>query len=119
MFLEIVKGIMFENVMEEIINKTYPDYTYVNTALTAHSGDGILTSPTNLKCIVEMKNYTSSVTSSQIEKLKYDMKITGHNYGLMLSANSSIQGKKNLDIETFIIDGKKYYIVFVSYYFQV
>ena len=34
------------------------------------------------------------------------------------SANSAIQGKKNLDIETFIDEGTKYHIIYVSYYFD-
>lgn len=112
------KGKVFENVIETIISETLPNYSYDNTSTIDHSGDGKLISPSGLQCIIELKNYTATVNITQIVKLKHDMKIMGCKYGLMLSANSAIQGKKNLDIETFIVEGTKYHIVFVSYYFE-
>ena len=62
-----------------------------------------------------MKNYTHTVGSEQIAKLKYDMKHTGILYGLMVSTNSSIQGHKTIDIESFEQDGTKYCIVYISW----
>ena len=44
------------------------------------------------------------------------MKYTGIKYAIMLSATSNIQGKKNLDIEMFIEENVKYYIIYVSHY---
>jgi len=56
------------------------------------------------------------VNTQQITKLKYDMKHTGIKYAIMLSATTNIQGKKNLDIELFMDENVKYYIVYVSHY---
>jgi hypothetical protein len=111
-----VKGQMFENVVENVITESFKDYSYVNTSSIAHNGDGQLESISGLKCIVEMKNYTTTVNTQQIVKLKYDMKYTGIRYAIMLSANSNIQNKKNLDIEMFIDENIKYYIIYVSHY---
>jgi len=109
------KGGVFENSIEDIFFSSFPDYTYTNTSGQAHHGDGLLESPSGLKAIVEMKNYTYTINSEQIAKLKYDLKHTGISWGLMLSTNSSIQGRKSIDIETFDQDGSNYCIVYISH----
>ena len=109
------KGGVFEDAVEDIFKKSFPDYTYVNTSGQAHHGDGLLESPSGLKAIVEMKNYSYTVNSDQIAKLKYDLKHTGIKWGLMLSTNSSIQGHKTIDIESFDQDGSEYCIVYISH----
>jgi hypothetical protein len=109
------KGGVFEDAIEDIFFSTFPDYTYTNTSGQAHHGDGLLESPSGLKAIVEMKNYTNTVNSDQIAKLKYDLKHTGIAWGLMLSTNSSIQGRKSIDIESFDQDGSNYCIVYISH----
>ncbi len=109
------KGGVLEDAIEDTIKKNFTDYSYTNTASIAHHGDGLLESPSGLKAILEMKNYTHTVGSEQIAKLKYDMKHTGVLYALMVSTNSSIQGHKSIDIETFEQDGTKYCIVYISW----
>ncbi len=109
------KGGVLEDAIEDTIKKNFTDYSYTNTASIPHHGDGLLESPSGLKAILEMKNYTHTVGSEQIAKLKYDMKHTGVLYGLMVSTNSSIQGHKSIDIETFEQDGTKYCIVYISW----
>jgi len=109
------KGGVFEDAIEDIFSSSFPDYTYTNTSGQAHHGDGLLESPSGLKAIIEMKNYTNTVNSDQIAKLKYDLKHTGITWGLMLSTNSSIQGRKSIDIESFDQDGSQYCIVYISH----
>jgi hypothetical protein len=109
------KGGVLEDAIEDTIKKNFTDYSYTNTASVPHHGDGLLESPSGLKAILEMKNYTHTVGSEQIAKLKYDMKHTGILYGLMVSTNSSIQGHKSIDIESFDQDGTKYCIVYISW----
>ena len=112
------KGDILENTIEDIIKNSFADYSYTNTSGTAHNGDGLLESPSGLKAIVELKNYTHTVNTEQIEKLKYDMKYTGIKYALMLSTNSAIQGKKTIDIEVFVHEDSTYTIVYIGYIFS-
>lgn len=112
------KGEVFENTIEDIFKTSFLDYSYVNTATIAHHADGVITGPSGLKALAEMKNYTSIVNTDQIEKLKNDMKTTGINFALMMSTSSAIQGKKNIDIEVFIYEGVTYTIVYISYIFE-
>lgn len=114
----IFKGQIFENIIEQTIHNNFPHYTYDNTGKINHCGDGYLTSPTGMKAIVEMKNYNTSINTAQINKLKYDMQNTGIKNALLLSAYTGIQGKKMLDIETFLHEGVKYNIVHVSKYME-
>ena len=114
----VKKGQIFETLVQDIIQKHFEDYSYSDTSTIAHSGDGLLISPTGLQAMVEMKNYSSIVNSNQIKKLKIDMKFTGIKYAIMISSNTSIQGKKNFDIEVFIDEGIEYHIVYVSYVFE-
>lgn len=109
------KGGVFEDAIEEIFKKNFQDYTYTNTSTQPHHGDGLLESPSGLQAIIEMKNYTHTINSDQITKLKYDLKHTGVRWGLMLSTNSSIQGRKSVDIEIFDQDGTEYCIVYISH----
>ena len=109
------KGGVFEDSIENIFASSFVDYAYTNTSGQAHHGDGLLESPSGLKAIVELKNYSYTVNSDQIAKLKYDMKYTGIQWGLMLSTNSSIQGRKSIDIESFDQDGTQYCIVYISH----
>ena len=112
------KGQIFENIIEQTLHNNFPHYTYDNTGKVNHCGDGYLTSPTGMKAVVEMKNYSTTVGSAQINKLKYDMQNTGIKNALLLSAYTGIQGKKLLDIETFLHEGSKYNIVHVSKYME-
>ena len=111
-----IKGQIFENAEQNVIKDSFEDYTYIDTSDKSHNGDGQLESISGLRCILEMKNYEAIVNTQQITKLKYDMKYTGIKYAIMLSATSNIQGKKNLDIEMFIEENVKYYIIYVSHY---
>jgi len=112
------KGDIFENTIEYIFKTTFLDYSYTNTSGIAHNADGMIIGPSGLRALVEMKNYTNTVNTEQIDKLKYDMKVTGIQYALMMSTSSAIQGKKNIDIEVFIHQDVSYTIVYIGYIFE-
>ena len=96
-----------------------PDYKFLKNykapvSSKVYSGDGELISPSNMKCLVEIKNYTNSVTSKEIEKFVYDMAYTGNKFGLFISLQSNIVTKKGIQFDIYIKEGIKRYCVFVS-----
>jgi len=111
----IKKGTVFENIMDKVL-QSFPTYTYIKTSEINHSGDGILKFD-NFDCMVEFKNYTSTVPRSQIDKLKSDMIEQNIFYSLMIST-THIQGKKDIDVENFNIQGKKFTIIYISNYYK-
>lgn len=108
----VKKGKIFEHIIEETI-RSQTKHKYINTSQIDHSGDGILVLESGQQCIIEMKNYTNVVPKSQIEKLKYDMRVSGMLYAIMFST-SPIQGKRSFEMET---DGM-YNIIYVGNYFD-
>jgi hypothetical protein len=112
------RGEIIENKIYELFENNYQNYSYKKTNHLPHSGDAILASPSLEKYLIEIKNYQTSVDQKEINKLKYDMEYTNIQYGLFLSIQSGIVGKKSIDIEKFIKDGKEFYIVFISYVFD-
>lgn len=111
------KGKVFENLIENYINNNYPQYNFIRTSDTNHSGDGIITI-NNIKCIIELKNYSTFVPVSQIDKLKNDMKCKHIRYAIMISISGIQDRRDNIDCEKFIYLGKIYIIVFLSNYFN-
>lgn len=94
-------GKVFEKCTEDFITQTFPRFSYTNTSLKSHSGDGLLKTPYGLNIMIEMKCYSASVAQDQITKLKYDMEVSDVNYAIMISYNSSICTKNQFDIERF------------------
>lgn len=108
------RGEASEDVIYDFFKKKFKDYCYDQKSHIAHSGDGELISPTNLKCLVEIKNYSNSVTSKEIDKFIYDMAYTGNTFGLFISLQSNIVTKKGIQFDVYIKEGIKRYCVFVS-----
>ena len=109
----VEKGKVFENVIEETIATHFTDCIYENTSLTNHVGDGLLTLVTGCQCIIEAKSYTNTVPRSQIDKLKYDMQVTGIQKAIMFST-SPIQGKQFFDIESIFIFNKSAVMILIT-----
>ena len=108
------RGEISENLIYKIINEKYPNYTYEVKRNIAHNGDGELNSPSGLKALFEIKNYTSVVQNKEIDKFKYDLKFNKIYYGLFISLQTGISGKKLIDYETFNDGGDDYHIVYIS-----
>ena len=108
------KGIIVENIIENIIIERYGDIQYEKKNNIPHSGDGWITLENNKKIIVECKNYNTTINKDEINKLEYDMIYNNIKWGLLLSFNSNIQNTKELDIITFIHNNENYTIITIS-----
>ena len=75
------KGAVSEQLIYSILEEKYSNYSYDVKRHIAHNADGELTSPTGMKCLVEIKNYTNTVNKDEVDKFKYDLKFTKNNYG--------------------------------------
>ena len=112
------RGEIGENMIYNIFQNDYQNYSFEKTNHVPHSADAIVTTPNNDKFLLEIKNYQNVIDQKEITKLKYDMEYTNINYALLISIQSSIVGKKTIDIEKFIINNKEQTIVYCSYIFD-
>ena len=109
------KGQLGESVVYDIIVNKFPDYQVENTSKIPYSGDIKLTLPSNNRIMVEVKNYNKTLDQEQVDKLKYDMKFSNIYYGIFISLNSGIVGKKRFELETFYYNKQTYCILYVPY----
>ena len=112
------RGEIGENMIYNIFQNDYQNYSFEKTNHISHSADAIVTTPNNDKFLLEIKNYQNVIDQKEITKLKYDMEYTNINYALLISIQSGIVGKKTIDIEKFIINNKEQTIVYCSYVFE-
>ena len=108
------KGEFAENLLEELIKKRYGDIDYKNTSKIPHSGDAWLTFSDNGIVMLESKNDNITINKDEVNKMERDMKEHNIKWGIFVSWNSSIQGKREFDIHTFSHDGNNYIIVMIS-----
>jgi hypothetical protein len=112
------RGEIGENMIYNIFQNDYQNYSFEKTNHVPHSADAIVTTSNNDKFLLEIKNYQNVIDQKEIIKLKYDMEYTSINYALLISIQSGIVGKKTIDIEKFIINNKEQIIVYCSYIFD-
>ncbi|ADO67446.1 hypothetical protein crov412 [Cafeteria roenbergensis virus] len=105
------KGELVEGILEEYIKLKYSSNSYQVKRSQAHCGDGWLTLPNKKKVIVEVKAYSKTVSEQEVDKLKYDMKYSNINLGIIISLGSKIQNSRMVDLEMFTHLNKPYYIV--------
>lgn len=106
------KGEIGENGIFELFKSHFQEYALTPTNHLPHHGDAEVVTPSNLKLLLEVKNYQQAVDNKEITKLKFDMKENKIKCALFVSIKSSIIGKKIIDYEKFDDD---YFIVFISY----
>lgn len=94
------KGKFNEGIMENFFLQGFKGYHYTSTKHIPHYGDGTLEKGT-FRLMVEFKNYSNTVTTQEVQKLKRDMVENGFNYGLLVSANSGVANKSDFDLEVF------------------
>lgn len=90
------KGKLTEKIIYEKIKKTDKNLIIEKTNDQPHQGDIIISKKINNKKIsilVEIKNYSSIVNKTEIEKMKYDMKQNNINYGIIYSMRSGFYNK--------------------------
>ena len=111
------KGKIGEDFVYALINNKFKDYTIDITRNKPHQGDGIIKIPNkpHVKIMLEIKNYMSNIDKDELDKLLYDMKYTNTYYSIFLSLKSSFVGKKRLEVNSFVIDGANYTVIFVPF----
>jgi len=108
------KGNFAENMLEDIFNKRYGDIKFERKSTEPHSGDAWLYLPDNKIIMLESKNYTKSINNNEIIKLNSDMINHNIKWGILVSFNSNIQGKKELDFYTFTHNNEVYSVITIS-----
>ena len=108
------KGQISENLIYNMLEEKFSDYSYDVKRHIAHHADGELTSPTGMKSLIEIKNYTNTVNKDEVEKFKYDLKYTKNNFGIFISLQTGIAFRKGIDYETFQDGDETYHIIYIS-----
>lgn len=99
------KGDTGELSLLQILTDGIPgvDWAIEHIGKTAHSADVLLTYKSGeFICRLDSKNWTKTVDTDEINKLKSDMVSTGARTGMIVSFHSGVAYKHNDDIETFI-----------------
>lgn len=116
-----ILGQIGEQNFESIIDKYLPvDYKIKNMAKIGKSGDFIISWQSEITCkiyniLIEVKNYSNSVPTKEIEKFYRDIKINNVDSGILLSFNSKITGfAKKIDFSNTINGNKKIPIIFIN-----
>lgn len=111
-------GQIGEFKFEEIFNNSL-DFRVTNTAKMGKHGDFIIEYSHNGKnyyCLVDIKNYTYSVATKEIDKFMDDLNSGNYDCGLFLSLKSRIVGYKDyLDTKDFVVPKGKVTCAFLSY----
>ena len=108
------KGEISEDIIYQLINNKYKDYSYEKTRHIPHNADGMLNSITGLQSLVEIKNYNTNLNKDEVEKFKFDLDYNNIYFGLFISIKTNIIGYKCFDYEMFENNGKVYHIVYIS-----
>jgi hypothetical protein len=96
-------GKLCEVIMGDLFKKTFPGLEYEDTSGSDRNGDAIVTI-SNLKIMIDYKNYTQLVPTTEIDKLVRDLKVRDVPMGILYSTNTRIAKKDTIDYD--IIDGK-------------
>jgi len=99
------KGDTGELSLMQILTDGIPgtDWAIDHIGKTAHSADVLLTYKSGeFICRLDSKNWTKTVDTDEINKLKSDMVSTGARTGMIVSFHSGVAYKHNDDIETFV-----------------
>ena len=92
------KGTISENMVETIINKLFPTANVQNVSNETGKGDFILLRNGKPNILIENKNYSKNVVSSEVDKFIADTK-RQNCCGIFLSQISGITGKENYKID--------------------
>ena len=108
------KGAFAELLLEDMIKKRYGDIDFQDTSEKPKCGDAWLTFPDNKIVMLESKNYTSTISNDELSKMERDMIENNILWGIFVSWNSNLQGKREFDFHNFNHHGKKFFIVTLS-----
>jgi hypothetical protein len=95
-----LKGKMGEELISRSLKAVFPEIDIKDMSKKDHECDFHLTLGST-KILLEVKTYTNSVPSSQIEKLYQDINFTGFKFAIMASTTSNIVKRKEFDWEIY------------------
>ena len=96
-------GKLCEVIMGNIFKKTFPGIEYEDTAGIDRNGDAIITLDGH-KIMIDYKNYTQVIPTSEVDKLVRDLKFRDIPMGIIYSTNTRVSKKDVIDYD--IIEGK-------------
>ena len=112
------RGRIAEDFIYTLVTSKFKDYSIDISRNIPHSGDYIITIPSenkqHIKIMLEVKNYTRPVGQDELDKLLYDMQCMGIHYSIFISLKSSFVGKKRLQINDYDINNGKYNLWFFN-----
>jgi len=96
------QGQIGENYVLNILKDAYPKAIVDLSVSDAHQADIHMSIESLPEIFIEVKNYTNTVPSKEVEKFKNDLERNNINLGLFLSFGQKITGKYNkLDVEQY------------------
>lgn len=110
----VKKGMLAENILENIFTERYGDIEYTNMSHIPHSGDAWLKLPNNKIIMLESKNYNTVIDKHEINKMQNDMIVNNIHWGIFISFNSKIQGMKEFDFYIFQHQTVNFHIIMLS-----
>ena len=108
-YKSVLKGQYGENLVENIIDQNFPDYSIVDTTKKDSASDYQLITNLGDRILIEVKNYSNVVPTTEVTKFIKDISQSSSKVGLFISLNSGISNRRRFAIEN--IDGKK--IIFI------
>jgi hypothetical protein len=106
----VTKGFYGEKCVEELISQNFPDYTITNNTHNPHNSDYELQNLKGQKFMIEVKNYTRNVPTSEVNKFISDLESSNIEIGLFFSLNTGICNKKRFKIDTLESNKKIIYL---------
>lgn len=84
------KGQIGENYVLNTLREAYPNAHTESTVSVSHQSDIQFKQKNEPDILIEIKNYSNTVPSKEVEKFKNDLKNTGYKYGIFMSFNQKI-----------------------------
>lgn len=103
------KGKTCEDRYVELLQKQLEGYEIQNSSKEKYSGDVWITNSKGQKILLEIKNYMNPVPTKEVKKFHRDLELNKC-YGIMISNNSHITLKTNLEMETINPECKCIYV---------
>lgn len=106
----VSKGFYGEKWVESLIIQNFPDYTIINNTHNPHCSDFEIENLKRQKLMIEVKNYTRNVPTTEVNKFILDLEASDIQIGIFLSLNTGICNKKRFQIERLESNKKIIYI---------
>ena len=101
----VSKGFYGEKYVEDLLRQYFPNYTVINNTHNPHKSDFEIQNVEGNKFMIEVKNYTNNVPTTEVNKFLNDLEQSDIQVGILLSLNSGIV-KKRFEIDN-SLSGKK------------